>query len=333
MKPRFLEPLPLPHPGGSDARFATNDGAMGYPPSRCMLPVCPSALHQSCVEQMPNERPRTSEPRLRPPVETISFPAQLRLRASGESAGPRGPFADQGEAFVFPLRLQNKIAELAISASKAQWSADCGTRLTAWALVPECKDGIQLLEPLVARRLDQTLAVEPVQMLVTRPEEGSMPNGSPLRYGECFHLRAAGLESLYLGHAGSAGGTCWLQSSTKVPPTNARFAAHGGELGEPILFGRPLSLQCVASPPPEEESDLDSDSDDCLTPRAAEDARIARLWANEQHCAAGRTRVGGCNDHHKSGSCLDGSLFSRLADVDRGVFRATLLPVSCMSPE
>jgi len=336
MRPRLLEPLPFPHCLGGDARYATNTGAMGYPfvpPVRCMLPAGPATLQKPFAE-MPIERPRASEPRLRPPVESVSFPAQLTLRTSTEQAGPRGPFSGPGEAFVFPLSLQNKIAELAVSASQAQWTVDWGTQMTAWALVPECKDGTQLLEPLVARRLDQTLTVEPVQLLATRPEECSTSNRLPLRYGECFHLRAAGLESFYFGHSGSSGGTCWLQSSTKVPPENSRFAAHGGELGEPILFGRPLSLQYVASPLPEEESDPDSESDDALTPRAAEDARIARFWANKQRCAAGRTRVGGCQQDGLAGtgSCFDASLFSRLADVDRGVFRATLLPAICMSP-
>lgn len=289
------------------------------------------------MEEMPNERPRTSEARLRLSLETISFPAQLTLRASSELAGPRGPFACPGEAFVFPLSMQNKIVGLAASASNAQWTVDWGTEMTAWALVPECKDGVQLLEPLVARRLDRTLAVEPVQLLAARPEDCSTSNGLPLRYGECFHLRAAEFESVYLGHAGSSGSTCWLRSPTKVPPTNSRFAAHGGELGEPILFGRPLTLQCIASPTPEEESDLDSESDDSLTPRAAQDASVARLWAKQQRCAARRTQVGGCSGQQDrlsgTGSSLDASLFSRLADVDRGVFRVTLLPAACMSPE
>jgi len=332
MRPRLLEPLPLPHFSGSDGRYAQHNGTMGYPPSSCMLPPRPPALQTPFVEERPIERPRTSEPRLRPPLETIAFPAQLRLRTSGEPAGPQGPFAGPGESFVLPLSLQNKITGLAASASKAQWTATWETQLTAWALVPECEDGVQFLEPLVARRLDQTLAVEPVQLLAIRPEECSTSNGSSLRYGECFHLRAVGFEDLYLGHAGSSGGARWLRSPTKDPPANSRFAAHGGELGETILFGRPLSLQCVASPQLEEESDLDSESDDNLTPRAAEDARVARLWAKNQRCAAGQTRAGGCGSQQDclpvTESCLAGSLFSRLADVDHGVFRVTLLPAS-----
>ena len=110
-------------------------------------------------------------------------------------------------------------------------------------------------------RIDRTLAVEPIELVAER--QGALEG--PLRYGEGFRLRAAGCRDLYLCHGGGVAWRCGGQ------PKAARFAAHGGELGKALRFGRPLLLRRVChglrshakplrfSPPP---SEADSDSED-----------------------------------------------------------------------
>jgi len=120
------------------------------------------------------------------------------------------------------------------------------------------------------------MAVEPIELALERQgarTADDVDGQVSLRYGEGFRLRAAGCSSLYLGHGGDGGGLRWISPSsapqptgTPVPPHGTRFAAHGGELGAPLLMGRPLSLQRVTSPPPSPEdsevSDSESDDDD-----------------------------------------------------------------------
>lgn len=138
-----------------------------------------------------------------------------------------------------------------------------GARLTVWAISAHAEDGSCMLEPLAARRADSTpgsLAVEPVEMTMQRQVATETSTNSPgvaLRYGEGFRLRMAG-SSLCLSHG--AGALRWERSREEWP-RNSRFAAHGGELGAPVHFGRRLTLQRVPSPEPECESDSESSSD------------------------------------------------------------------------
>jgi len=223
-----------------------------------------------------------------------------------------------------------------------------------------------LLEPLAARRLDRTLAVEPIELALERQSSSASGGGggggegdegaAPLRYGEGFRLRAAGVAGLYLGHGARGGpaslGLHWikrpaacatLDGKAPPPPRGTRFAAHGGELGAPLLFGRPLSLQRVSSPPvsPEssdvEDSEEGSDSDAsgsrghcrrpggcCRVARAAAAAAAAKeeeeAKANKAAATAASALLPEADRYAAEG------LFSRAADVE-GVFPATLLPL------
>mmetsp|Transcript_144297 Transcript_144297/g.462186 ORF Transcript_144297/g.462186 Transcript_144297/m.462186 type:complete len:471 (-) Transcript_144297:53-1465(-) len=227
-------------------------------------------------------RPRTAGSRNRPPLGgDIAFPAQLRLRGPGEAPGPLRPFAGPGECLVIPLETQHAIRCLAASCGEGRQFVTDGKLLTVWAIVSEggvptasCPPNI--LEPLAARKLDREMAVEPIELALERQgarTADDVDGQVSLRYGEGFRLRAAGCSSLYLGHGGDGGGLRWISPSsapqptgTPVPPHGTRFAAHGGELGAPLLMGRPLSLQRVTSPPPSPEdsevSDSESDDDD-----------------------------------------------------------------------
>ena len=94
--------------------------------------------------------------------------------------------------------------------------------------------------------------MEPIELVAER--QGCFEG--PLRYGEGFRLRAAGCRGLYLGYA-RTGGIAWKGGK---PPTDARWSAHGGELGKPLLFGKALLLRRVCSPPPSECSDSEGEA-------------------------------------------------------------------------
>lgn len=229
------------------------------------------------------ERPRTAGSRNRPPLGgDVAFPAQLHLRGPGDPSGPQNPFASPGECLVIPLETQYAIRSLAAACGEGRSFVRDGTLLTAWALVSEGSGSAapHVLEPLAARKVDCTFAVEPIELAVERlgaHYADDVDGQVSLRYGEGFRLRAAGCSTLYLCHGGAAGGLCWRApssgaspSSTPVPPPHSRFAAHGGELGAPLLMGRPVLLQRVVSPPPSPEesevSDSDCDSDGSFAP-------------------------------------------------------------------
>lgn len=219
----------------------------------------------------------------------VAFPAQLRLRCAGEAARPLGPWTKPCQALVMPLETQHAMRQLVEHCAMHRRSSGSdllvtnGTCLTAWATSLQ-GDTAHHLEPLAARRLDRTFAVEPIELVAERQptassdtvmDEAATTNHQPLRYGEGFRLRAKSCASLYLGHAGAAGGgLCWVYSPgeakgavverettlAQTAPRNSRFAAHGGELGAPLPFGRPLSLLRVASPEPKTDTESESDS-------------------------------------------------------------------------
>ncbi|CAL1130231.1 unnamed protein product [Cladocopium goreaui] len=208
-------------------------------------------------------RPRTAE--RASALAVVSFPARLQLRAPGEAPGPVGPFSGPG-SLVLPLDTQDAVKELVSACAEGKAEINDGTCLTAWTL-PEGRSPD--LEPLTARRIDRTLAVEPIELVAER--QGGSQEG-PIRYGEGFRLRAAGTKALYLGFEGL--GSCWKSGSDRIPPKGTRFSAHGGELGAPLHFGRPVSLRRVLSPPPSEvDSDPEFSDDDAERPDSEESSK------------------------------------------------------------
>jgi len=245
---RKLQPLAVP------AREA--------PPARTAVELdTEERTERSFVPPQRLARPRTAE--RAPALAVVSFPARLQLRAPGEVPGPPGPFTGPGN-LVLPLDTQDAVKVLVSACAEGKTEIIDGSCLTAWTL-PESSRS-QDLEPLTARRIDRTLAVEPIELVAER--QGGSQEG-PIRYGEGFRLRAAGTKALYLGYEGI--GTCWKSGEDRTPPKGTRFSAHGGELGAPLHFGRPVSLRRVPSPPP---SEVDSDPE-------FSDEDVERPWHDE----------------------------------------------------
>eukprot|EP00930_Biecheleria_cincta_P023267 TRINITY_DN16839_c0_g1_i2.p1 TRINITY_DN16839_c0_g1~~TRINITY_DN16839_c0_g1_i2.p1 ORF type:complete len:408 (-),score=79.96 TRINITY_DN16839_c0_g1_i2:24-1247(-) len=298
-----------------------------------------------------SSRPRTAE-RSKPPIGAVAFPAHLQLRASGEAPGPLGPFASPGEALVIPLETQDAVRDLVAACSRGKAQVCDGACLTAWTLLDASAEAsCQLLEPVAARRLDRTLAVEPIELVAERQGSAGAGagDGAPLRYGEGFRLRAAGCAGLYLGHGGDADGLLWLHSPSPdtaledlpaAAPKGTRFAAHGGELGASLLLGRPLSIRRVFSPPPSEASDSDaedpeSDVDDECESDTGEQSRRVRFQrkalpeaaASASQAAAKQGKKSPCVLLPEAARYAQEGLFSRLADQAASSFDATFLPL------
>jgi len=278
-------------------------------------------------------RPRTAQSA--PALGAVSFPAQLRLRAPGEAPGPLGPFAGPGEALVIPLETQDAVRELVAACSGGRAQVTDGACLTAWSLLAgPAEASNQLLEPLAARRLDRTLAVEPIELVAER--QGSMGagggDGGPLRYGEGFRLRAAGCDGLYLGHGGDKQGLRWQQAVDEAleAPQGTRFAAHGGELGAALTLGRPLSLRRVLSPAPESDSEDDyEDEESCGSESECEHRKVrfqrpqkVPLEAEEKAAKLPMTGL-----LPEAARYAEEGLFSRLADQAESAFPVTFLPL------
>lgn len=302
-------------------------------------PLPPSAQKSSTTSERPGtgqrpptgQRPRTAE--RRPPVGKVGFPSQLNLRGPNEA--PNCPFA-RPEALVLPLDTQQAVRSLAIACSGGRQTISDGVCLTAWVLATQ--EGVassdQLLEPLAARRLDRSLAVEPIELVAERQASGS---SEELRYGEGFRLRAAGCTGLYLGHGGGEGGPGGLRWVSAPPsgaadeeqarPRGTRFAAHGGELGAPMVFGSQLSLLRVQSPPPSDaeseyddsESESGSESDADRLPRRPPAAKVPAKAEEPTQLASPLMP--------EAGRYATEGLFARAADTKGGVFSATLLPL------
>lgn len=291
-----------------------------------------------------SSRPRTAD-RSKPPLGAIAFPAHLQLRASGEAPGPLGPFASPGEALVVPLETQDAVRDLVAACSKGKARVCDGACLTAWTLLGASTEAAcQLLEPVAARRLDRTLAVEPIELVAERQGSAGAGagDGGPLRYGEGFRLRAAGCSGLYLGHGGDNEGLRWLQSPSAAredlpaAPRGTRFAAHGGELGAPLLLGRPLSIRRVFSPPPSEASDSDaedpeSDDDDGSESdsgqRRVRFQRKAMPKAAASDASAAKPGNSSCGLLPEAARYAQEGLFSRLADQATSPFDVAFLPL------
>jgi len=289
------------------------------------------------------ERPKTAE-RKGPRLGCVGF-SSLRLRGPGEAAGPFG-WSGPGDNMVLPLETQHVVRQLAdalhgaadAGAPAAETHVTDGAELTVWAIAAQAEDGSCTLEPLAARRADSTpgsLAVEPVEMAVERQttsELSSEVSAGPLRYGEGFRLRMAG-GGLYLAHG--SGALRWERRRAEMP-RNSRFAAHGGELGTPVHFGRQLKLQRLSSPEPECESEPESSSD------SAESESERLLRGHHRRLNEGRrprprtaptppgTRARRGVRDDASGTLRDSEagtgLFSRIADAG-ATLPATFLPV------
>lgn len=294
-----------------------------------------------------SSRPRTAE-RSKPPLGAIAFPAHLQLRASGEAPGPLGPFASPGEALVVPLETQDAVRDLVAACSKGKARVCDGACLTAWTLLDASAEATcQLLEPVAARRLDRTLAVEPIELVAERQGSAGAGagDGGPLRYGEGFRLRAAGCSGLYLGHGGDSDGLRWLQSPSAAredlpaAPRGTRFAAHGGELGAPLLLGRPLSIRRVSSPPPSEASDSDAeepesdDDDDGSESDSGQQRRRVRFQrkalpkAAASDASAAKPGNSLCGLLPEAARYAQEGLFSRPADQATSPFDVAFLPL------
>mmetsp|Transcript_103328 Transcript_103328/g.267229 ORF Transcript_103328/g.267229 Transcript_103328/m.267229 type:complete len:422 (-) Transcript_103328:203-1468(-) len=367
MRRKLLQPLPraphspsaadigqLPMPWSDSCKELA--GALPVRPPReaepsVRPPLAPSPHRSAPSESRPgtSQRPRTGErPRTaerRPPVADVGFPAQLSLRGPKEAANC--PFA-RSEALVVPLDTQQAIRNIARACARGRRAITDGTCLTAW--VVNAQEGAgpaeQLLEPLAARRLDRSLAVEPIELVAERQAPGGGTalgqGGEDLRYGEGFRLRAAGCAGLYLGHSGDGReGLRWVSAPPARPDEDeepprvrgTRFAAHGGELGAPVVFGGRLSLLRVSSPPlSDDESEYEdsasesgSDSDTERLSRAKRAAANAK--ANAAPTAQELAQPAASSLMPEAGKYVAEGLFCRAADAKSGVFEATLLPL------
>lgn len=262
-------------------------------------------------------RPETAERSGRPALGSeIAFPAQLHLRSAGEPANSPGFWTRQSGALMLSLQAQHEIRRIAGACSENSVQVSDGAYLTAWAVDSQERDnGPQLLEPLAAHSLHKSLEIEPVEMVLERQHASTEEDAAtPLCYGEGFRLRTKGTD-LYLTHAGIGGALGWARNAQesvigqKIAPHSLRFTAHGGELGAPVLFCRPISMQRVRSPAPDEDSSSESEDDSEHFRRMRKQERKGMPGAMIDRCPQDQE-----------------GLFSRLADKGN-VFHATFIPL------
>ncbi|CAE7620396.1 unnamed protein product [Symbiodinium natans] len=256
-----------------------------------------------------DRRPQTAERSV--PLSVVSFPAQLCLRARGETPGPLGLFGSP-EALVIPLETQDAVKDIVAACAKGTAPVMDGSCLTLWTLV-EARSQAMQLEPIAARRINRSLAVEPIELVAERQGDG--PREGPIRFGEGFRLRAAGCGALYLGYPGSDG-LCWKSGDEPLtPPAGTRFSAHGGELGAPLSFGRPVSLRWVPTPPPSEATESDLEDDE-------------RPLASESEEASHRPCRGAARDLlPEAARYAQEGLYSRVADKADSAVPVVFLPL------
>lgn len=324
---RLLQPLPqtLRPAGAEEEGLAPTFEPQPRPfPERPPLPPGPRLDGRAIGSRQPHCRPPTAE-RNRRPLRTASFSAPLHLRGPKEAPGPLGPFAASKEAFVLQLETQQEVCQLLTICAEGQLALRSGACLTIWtaAQLEEVSPASAELEPLVAQRVDKTLAVEPVVLVAEKPR-----GDEAIRLGEGFRLRAATVEDLYLGHRGLKDGLEWKvavrekDGTLRLPP-NARFAAHGGELGAPLLLGRPLTLRRVHSPPPPEESEEDEE-----VSASESSEREHTNQPRQRRQAMTKKRQAASTPRSAAAMAFDEGLFSRFGDDSKNGFHATLLPCS-----
>eukprot|EP00928_Gymnodinium_smaydae_P011819 TRINITY_DN14325_c1_g1_i1.p1 TRINITY_DN14325_c1_g1~~TRINITY_DN14325_c1_g1_i1.p1 ORF type:complete len:447 (-),score=74.29 TRINITY_DN14325_c1_g1_i1:86-1426(-) len=335
---RKLQPLqrlpPCPYPVDASlvsagARVAREGGLSVGEALAADLPAgYPSASHRFAPPERPQtaERPRTAQ-RTAPPLAQVAFPARLGLRRPCESAGPVGLWAGRGDDFVLPLDTQRSVRELAIACGEGKREVLQDSRLTIWAVNAE------ELEPLAARRVDRALAVEPVTLVAESCTAPRAPGAqrARLRYGECFRLRDADTD-LYLGHSSEPGGRLrWERLGAGQSPSECRglrFAAHGSELGAPLLYGRPLSLRRVASPAPPSDTESEDDSED----ECSDEEFMAHRRSLKREAAAKTAASSSCTPVEQAKPPDVGPLLCRVADTD-SMFSVALLPVGARERE
>jgi hypothetical protein len=267
------------------------------------------------------------------PIGSVTFPSKLHLRVPGEAASTPNQWAVLSDNFVLPLETQSSVRQVSDACSAARLEVFEGVSLSLWTATTQEETTSHVLEPLAARREDSTLAVEPVELTIERPSESS-PRGH-IKYGECFRLRATD-GMLYLGHGSDGGGLRWERVHRRELASGRRglrFVAHGGELGKPLHFGRPLTLRRVASPAPQSDNETESDSEFSAHGSDSETEILLRGVGLRPGPGSARTKRSQQRDRtnaiESSPSAATGvsrsMLLSRLADVEGGV-SATMLP-------
>lgn len=266
-----------------------------------------------------------------PPLANVRFSAGMSLRRAGENVTASSVWSKPKEIFVLPLQMQTAVRDLAAETSAERREICDGMRLTVWVVNPENEEtSSPLLEPLAARSPDQTLAVEPIDLIIERGSGPCVtsPSVTPLRFGESFRLRDAS-SVFYLGHGDDCTSLRWTRleaGEDAAAHHNLRFAAHGSELGAPLLFGRPIVVQRVPLPPPTGD-DADSDSSDYDSSESESDRMLRgvaprrALKQRAHHDTTSANSQGACS------LIVDcDALLSRLADGG-STFSAALLPV------
>lgn len=238
-----------------------------------------------------------------------------------ETSDHDAPWGSAGEVLVLPLELQKATRELAAACERRSCDVTAGARVTVWAasgVAPACDGGMapaRSLEPLLAQRMDRTLAVDPVEVIIEpQSAPAAADRSKPIHFGEGFRLRCAEGRQLYLAHD-AEGKLFWRRHTGGLAqlPENTRFTAHGGELGTSLHLGRVSSILRLSSPPREEESeseessDPDSDDDKVVAMRRRQ-LRAARLDAAKAAKAAESEPICTLPPGGRA-------LFSRLADT------------------
>lgn len=331
MRKMLLEPLPRPPGAFPESNMSAMASLTPKPPLAPRRPQASKDRGQDSENFVLPLRPRTAEGGVRcverpqtadrtaPRLGSIRFASQLHLRPFAELPGADNPWASPGEAFVIALEMQDMVRE---AASHTGIDLVDGMQVTIWTTTTDPDKGTCILEPLVARRLDRSMAVEPVEVVVESTASSS--GAQPLRFGQGFRLRLAG-GGLYLSHAN--GHIHWERPHPEEDqqwPHDSRFTAHGGELGAPVRLGRHVSMQRINSPPAsdsesEVESSSESDSERIL--RGAPPRRCCRAKP-----VAASAKSGGYNSTGATTKEFGDDLISRLADRD------SVLPITILQP-
>lgn len=316
---------------GSLEQDLWNHGASKALPRRKLLQALHYSFSNSCTsgdgeigrpdQGLPQAsgRPRTA-PRVAKPLSRITFPGKLQLRGPNEAAALPSQWAAPRGDLVFPLERQSVVRQLVEECGAEHLEVTNGSHLSAWVMnARECDAAPLVMEPLAASRVDRSLAVEPIEFIIHQP----LKTSRSLHYGEPFRFKAANSD-LYLCHGGDEGGLRWERFAGKGScPHNLRFAAHGGELGAPLLFGRSLKLQRVRSPAPSSESESETESSDSESEQHRHCRRQQLTSAKRVAPASEAT----CSQTLPAPSCeIPGPLISRLGDTCE-MLDVALLPV------
>eukprot|EP00929_Paragymnodinium_shiwhaense_P016717 TRINITY_DN12531_c0_g1_i2.p1 TRINITY_DN12531_c0_g1~~TRINITY_DN12531_c0_g1_i2.p1 ORF type:complete len:548 (+),score=123.32 TRINITY_DN12531_c0_g1_i2:110-1753(+) len=364
--------------GGYPESFASQATPAAAEQHRLGAPAASSRPGTSGVSSRPGtsagNRPGTASRSAAQALTNVAFPPKLGLRISGDASGKVDKrWCSSGEIFVLPLETQGAVQEVSAACAAAKLEVVELARLSVWALHPQegasqkpgLSDQVRWMEPLAAMRTHALASasasmrgvpasVNPIEMVLERcgtasssSSSGSLERSTALKYGECFRLRVAD-SGLYLAHGPQAGGEAQGQLRfERVAPSESaadrrglRFAAHGGELGKPLLFGRPLSMLRVPSSALSEQSETDSDlssdssseSESELLIRGAMLRRRERAAAREAKTQRLRERQREAEEQQQQAVAGCSMLLSRLADGP-GPLQLTVLPAEFVANE